>query len=477
MFSYSPFFPFSKAESTATVANIELDALDLVSNFYVTCPKLTRKEEDEHKRILYYYPPEESPKRKAEVTGMAGACVGFTSELVRLENNKEAKRRNHRFILSAKTACVVLPIDEDFIIGATFNRELCDKTSFYPHRGTLLKLVENVYEMYKLFYGKFQLVFEEETVTRELELKLSIFFSSYLPTIKMSTVPLVDCLDGVSFMPLAQKLFLEIQCFIEQSSEECPEIQQIMFLYQSRLAHHSIEGVQLKTIFRFVTDHLIPFALSEELQPEVVPFTQNGRFVQTSFDFAPQTSRYPIIKLLNQKNGKLETFHLIIYRSLNATLCFAMPESTDPSPLLAKLRLFLQPRMSELGSKMGETLTEISRPLITGIAFHFIYHNYDSLSFRTSLNAVAQSGNVDTITFTKEINRAIYTAFDKFIERNEFSAHLDLKVEGDLWVGIKRCNQRLLVVFLPNSSNSTLEDMNTYFTSILQSHFDHILLD
>lgn len=68
MFNYSPFhsFPFSKSDSstTAVVPNIELNALDLVSNFYVTCPRLAKKEEEEHKRILYYYPLEESPKRK-----------------------------------------------------------------------------------------------------------------------------------------------------------------------------------------------------------------------------------------------------------------------------------------------------------------------------------------------------------------------------------------------------------------------------
>jgi hypothetical protein len=73
--------------------------------------------------------------------------------------------------------------------------------------------------------------------------------------------------------------------------------------------------------------------------------------------------------------------------------------------------------------------------------------------------------------------RAIYNSFDKFIERNDENAHLALKVEGDLWVGFKRTNQRLLVVFLSNSGNSTLEDMRIYLNSVIQTHFDHILLD
>lgn len=49
-------------------------------------------------------------------------------------------------------------------------------------------MLENLYETYKLFYGPFQLSLEKETRTKELELKLNIFFSNYLPTIKLSTV-------------------------------------------------------------------------------------------------------------------------------------------------------------------------------------------------------------------------------------------------------------------------------------------------
>jgi hypothetical protein len=82
-----------------------------------------------------------------------------------------------------------------------------------------------------------------------------------------------------------------------------------------------------------------------------------------------------------------------------------MNRDKNPAPSLNRLQQFLQLRMSELGSAMGDTLTELSRPLTGGIAFHFIYYNYDSLSFRTSLRVVVQPGTVDTITFTKEINR------------------------------------------------------------------------
>jgi len=155
-----------------------------------------------------------------------------------------------------------------------------------------------------------------------------------------------------------------------------------------------------------------------------------------------------------------------------------MPEAKDPIPVLNKLQQFLQFRIAELGSAMGETMTELNKPIVTSVPFYFIYYNYDSFSFRTSLNMMTQQhGNADAIVFKKEINKVIYNAFDKFIERNDDSAHLDLKINENLWVGFKQYNRRLLIVFIPNSANSTPIDMHSYFTSILQTHFDHILLD
>lgn len=47
-----------------------------------------------------------------------------------------------------------------------------------------------MYETFKLFYGPFELEFEKETKTKQLELKLNVFFTNFLPTIRLSTVNL-----------------------------------------------------------------------------------------------------------------------------------------------------------------------------------------------------------------------------------------------------------------------------------------------
>lgn len=70
-------------------------------------------------------------------------------------------------------------------------------------------MVENLYETYKLFYGPFKLEFEKETKTKDLELTLSIFFSNYLPTIKLSTVSFIGRFFNVvcAFLGSFDRLF------------------------------------------------------------------------------------------------------------------------------------------------------------------------------------------------------------------------------------------------------------------------------
>lgn len=84
-----------------------------------------------------------------------------------------------------------------------------------------------------------------------------------------------------------------------------------------------------------------------------------------------------------------------------------MSEKNDPAPSLVKLQRFLQLRMAELGSEMGETTGDVNKKLLNNA--HFIYYNYDTLSFETSLKMVAQNvGTADAITFTKEINELVF---------------------------------------------------------------------
>ncbi|KAI6230832.1 hypothetical protein M3Y99_01028200 [Aphelenchoides fujianensis] len=466
MFSYSPFHssPFSSKHADSP-AGPELDVglLDILANFYVICPKLVKREDEEHKRLLFYYPPEETSQRK--VTGMAAAIVNFTSELVKIEGTNGTKRRAHRFVCSNKTAAIFLPVEEDFILGATFNRG----GSFFAHSGTLLRTVENLYEMYRLFHGPFKRSFQVgDSSAKELAFKLDTFFSNYLLTMKLSSIPLIDYLDGVCFMPLDQKLFLETQCFVDELQEECAELRLAMFLFQTRLAQYSVQKSALRPLYRFLVEHLIPHALAEELQPEIVSLSSSGRFVQAYFDFAPQDGPYPRVQLENEESGELE----VAYRSLNATLCVLVPEEADVTRALTKLRQRLEPKMSALASAMGETISALSRPLISTVPFHFIYFNYDSLSFRTSLKQQPNSSGATSIAFTAEINHAIYEAFDKFVERLDEGVHQALKVGGDLAAtsGSSSCSSR-------TPANSSLQDFHGHFNSILAAHFTHVHFD
>ena len=88
-------------------------------------------------------------------------------------------------------------------------------------------------------------------------------------------IPLLDSLDGIVYMPLEARLFLEAQCFVEKCAEACPAVRFVALFYQTRLAQYALDRRALRTLSRFLVNHLIPQAAMEELQPEVV----NQRFV------------------------------------------------------------------------------------------------------------------------------------------------------------------------------------------------------
>ena len=93
-----------------------------------------------------------------------------------------------------------------------------------------------------------------------------------------------------------------------------------------------------------------------------------------------------------------------------------VPIDVEIASTLACLRPLLEPKMSELASAMGATITELNQPHLTGGApFHYIYQNFDSYSFRTTLCETAASSSQlaqrstssstePPIKFTKEIS-------------------------------------------------------------------------
>ncbi|CAD5231527.1 unnamed protein product [Bursaphelenchus xylophilus] len=468
MFSYSPFHSgvFAKQEPVAlNEPAADLNAINLLDYLFVSYPEYGRKEGQEKEKLVYFWPPDESDKRKLDLVSFSEAVINFTSEFG-IENSSE-----HRFLTSQQLVSVILPVEGGFIIGAAFNKEKCEALHFFPHQGALLKTVKRIYKTFKLFNRGFEynLKYGKDLMIEILD----AFFTTYLPTVKLSPIPLIDVFDGISFMPLGSNLFLQTQCFVEQCMEQCLEIKQAMFLYQNKLAQFAVPREDLKTYYDLVVDHLIPSALKSELQPESVSCAQVGRFVKFAFDFAPSKGNFSVIWVKNSETREMERHYMVCYRTLNATMIMLIKETTQNlDHLLTRFGHFLSPRLCQLASEMAETVTETIQPVISGIPFHFIYYNTESKSFKTSLSSLSPSSS--PITFSTEMSSAIYDVFDKFIECNDRTTEVNLKLESDIWVVFKKSTGRVLIVFIPNAQSTTLGEVEGHLNSIIANYFQHV---
>lgn len=73
--------------------------------------------------------------------------------------------------------------------------------------------------------------------------------------------------------------------------------------------------------------------------------------------------------------------------------------------------------------------------------------------------------------------RLIYDTYDRFIDSSSEITETFIKSDGDWWIVFKRIDGRILVLFLHQSAQSTLTDVNTEVENIIHNCFRNIFLN
>uniref|UniRef100_A0A915D2D6 G-patch domain-containing protein n=1 Tax=Ditylenchus dipsaci TaxID=166011 RepID=A0A915D2D6_9BILA len=478
MFSYSPFHSnvFTKQPDLEKSVNVESRFVDLADFFFVSHPRSGQKEGKEHERIMFFYPDSENLNKQTDVTGFAEAVVNFTSTLS--EPNcfsLHHEEYNFRYINSANSREIVLIVEGgEFLIGTCLNRKICKEQEYFPHLATIKALLEKSYESFRLFFGTFSALLASNRNT--FKQRLNCFFTPYLQQLHVNKIPLMDLFSGV-------------ECLATRCMEEFPEIKQTMFFYQNKLIQYSVNKSDLIAINQFLTDNLIPFADHSELIPELGSnrgSKYTGSFITGVTDFLgdlSQETQFPIVYLssdtCSETNFNVSTeytpFELVAYRTLNATICcFVHSECVKKTGFLEGLAEFLDKRMSELASKIGEAVKDLPGAVQSDIAFHFIYYNPDSLSLRTNFSsAIALSQSPSSLP-PASIYKLACETYDHFTSNdlsNDF-AQVFVKAENDWWIVFKKMNRRIITLFIPHTVTSNVSDIHDQ-TNLILSHFSN----
>ncbi|CAJ0562034.1 unnamed protein product, partial [Mesorhabditis spiculigera] len=477
--------------ATATVHKGALcQVVDLIDFFFVAHPASGRREGEEHKRVMYFYTQPGAPpdlNRQTEVTGFAEAIVNFMNDFTDASLIPE-EEFPYRDVVTEKTAQVYVQVENcEFLIGIAFDKKSCKDFEYTIFMPTLRAILLEAYRMFKLFFGPFvDFRNSDEQLFRQ---RLEYFFGRYFYQLRLFNMPLLNYFIGVDFQPLPGPNFLCIDTLITETKEAFPCVSKALFLYQDKLLYYTVNKADLPCLYRYLTENLLPMSLRAELEPNATR-SQGGKFLTGPTDLqtddpVPAENSPPTVFLTSQDGTSYEEHKLLVYRSLNATVCLFINVDVTRQ-MMRNIDGFLGAELKKLASQIGEAITsEISELRVSD--FHFLYFNPSSLSLRTSFNqspligmsslGLNPSASQLLPPVPQQVYRIVCETYDRLLDSSEDFGECIVKDSADWWIVIKKVNDRILIILLPPSANlPTLQDAYTRVSEIIKSRFQGIFL-
>ncbi|CAJ0946608.1 unnamed protein product, partial [Mesorhabditis belari] len=461
----SPLRYLSSSYGNYTAATTHRGALclisDLIDYFFVAHPLSGRREGEEHKRVMYFYtqpgtPPDKT--RQTEVTGFAEAIVNFMNDFSDKENQNFEGDFPYRDVMTDKTAQVYVQVEHgEFLLGISFDKQASKNFEYTIFMPTLRSVLIEAYKMFKLFFGPMEdFRRADETLFQQ---RLDYFFGRYFSQLRLFNMPLLNHFIGVDFQPLNGTPFLTIETLLAEVKEDFPAVSKMLFLYQDKLLYYSVSKADLPSLYRYLTENLLPMSLRAELEPNTrVP---GGKWLTGPTDLQndlPITlDCSPPTVFLTAADESYEEHKLLVYRSLNATICLFV--NTEVTRLMMRnMDGFLGAELPKLASMIGESIsTENSELRVSD--FHYIYYNPSSLSLRTSFHQSPLVGGITSKNtpqlpaVPQSVHNIVCETYDRLLEASEDFGECIVKESRDWWIVIKKVNERILVLLLPPTFN------------------------
>ncbi|KAF8384707.1 ccz-1, partial [Pristionchus pacificus] len=488
MMHSSPMYFIGPGQTTGGLRGCQNRLTDIMDCFFIAHPKSGGKEGEESNRIMYYYPKTDSIDKQTEITGFAEAVVNFTDNFVSVPTADKSKLTEEipfRDVVTAKTVHVYIMVEEaQFMIGLIMNKKAAQDMDYTLFSPSLRAILIKAHTMFKLFFGNFT-EFHKNDVTQFKD-RIEYFFSRYLSVLRVYNMPLLDYFSGVIFLRLEDSaLFCDIDAFTTELTEQIPAVDKLIFLYQESLLYYTVPKKDLPALFHYLSHNLLPMSLRTELEPSSVlsrPTGHQGKFVTGPREYSTDEpidgkDALPTVYLSEDEESQtLNKYHLVAYRSLNATVCmFVKGDVTVSRHLMRDIEGCLGTELPHLASSIAEaTNKHQSEGTRSDMDFHYIYFNPSSLSLRTTFLDVCTAGGPPPIP--PNIHKVACTSFEKLMDEKEEFGECCVKSESDWWIFLKKANGRSLILFLPPSSVNAFTEIHIKVQSIIKTYFQSIFL-
>uniref|UniRef100_A0A8C4TAX3 CCZ1 homolog, vacuolar protein trafficking and biogenesis associated n=1 Tax=Erpetoichthys calabaricus TaxID=27687 RepID=A0A8C4TAX3_ERPCA len=401
-------------------------------NFFIYNPKFGPREGEEEKKILFYHPSDFlfPPHRTF--------CPTKPAKSLHTQKNRQF------FFEPEEHFWMVMVIDS--VYGA---------------------VLQQCYNMYKLFNGRFSKAMDEGGVALLRE-RLEKFFYRYLQALHLGSCDLLDVFGGISFFPLDKMTYLKIQSFVNQMEQSLNLVKYTAFLYNDQLIWSGLEQDDMRILYKYLTTSLFPRHSEPELAGRDSPMRPEmsgnllhyGRFLTGPTNLKDPEAKFRFPKIyVNTENG-YEELHLIVYKAMSAAVCFMINATAELTrEFCEQLDNLVGPRLTLLASDICEhhNINRRTPGLEKEPHFKFIYFNHMNLAEKSTIH-MRKTASVSLTSVHPDLMKILGDINSDF-SRVDDDEEIIVKTMTDYWVVGKKSDQRELYVIL-NQKNANLIEVN-----------------
>ncbi|XP_051789628.1 LOW QUALITY PROTEIN: vacuolar fusion protein CCZ1 homolog [Erpetoichthys calabaricus] len=453
-------------------------------NFFIYNPKFGPREGEEEKKILFYHPSELEKNEKIRNVGLCEAIVQFTRTFCPTKPAKSLHtQKNRQFFFEPEehfwmVMVVKNPMIERPSKGGKPDLEYQEEEMLDSVYGAVL---QQCYNMYKLFNGRFSKAMDEGGVALLRE-RLEKFFYRYLQALHLGSCDLLDVFGGISFFPLDKMTYLKIQSFVNQMEQSLNLVKYTAFLYNDQLIWSGLEQDDMRILYKYLTTSLFPRHSEPELAGRDSPMRPEmsgnllhyGRFLTGPTNLKDPEAKFRFPKIyVNTENG-YEELHLIVYKAMSAAVCFMINATAELTrEFCEQLDNLVGPRLTLLASDICEhhNINRRTPGSKRSPIFKFIYFNHMNLAEKSTIH-MRKTASVSLTSVHPDLMKILGDINSDF-SRVDDDEEIIVKTMTDYWVVGKKSDQRELYVIL-NQKNANLIEVNEEVKKLCATQFNNI---
>lgn len=344
------------------------------------------------------------------------------------------------------------------VVGVPFLKKIKDGAEYVEYYNDEVSsevcqaILKQAYMQFRLFMGSFETILDDPncgSVTL-LRHKLDFFFTDYLFNLKLNHRDVLDIFQGLQYLPLGTKTFLEVQCFMNKIKATFPQVKNTAFLYDNRLVWSGLNLEDTQVVYNYLisTPTIFPVHPDEDLQ-----LSKGNFFNKTTAESMRVTPKSPKVFINYPSNPT--PLYLIVYNASSATICLFVDSNTSiVIEYLQNLNAIPDMQFLNVVDSVALQSDSMHNPRIKESDPKYLYFNRLNLAYKSTMHLTRRP--CSDVPTTSEVFRVIID-IGSDINRMKEAGEIVIKTKSGYWIVGKLSNSREFFVVIQNNNAHFIE--------------------